>query len=106
YTEWYSDTLCRQIIEYAQNEGFEFVAPSEGFNRMGNIAQFDDTNTSIGTTIGADGSVNSDKLGRTQYKSYREIDFDSPITDFDPNTHTMTEINSPNATDFPRGLTG
>jgi len=106
YTDWYSDDYARQIIEYAQSSGFEFVSPSEGFNRMGNIAQFDDTNTTLGTTIGADGSIHSDKLARMQYKSYRDIGFDSPITKFEPNTHTITEINSPNATDFPRGLTG
>src|SRR5690625_3997134 len=107
YTDWYSDDYCRQIIEYAQSSGFEFVSPSEGFNRMGNVAQFDDTNNSIGTTIGSDGSINSDKLGRVQYKKAENDEvFNRPLTDYASDARTFTEISNPNATHFPRGMSG
>src|SRR5699024_10016988 len=107
YRDEYVDVgYAKEIIDYSLNKGMEWVKPSEGFSRMGNLMQIDDTNTTLGTTIGADGKINSDKLSRMQYKSYRDIGFDSPITDFEPNAHTITEINSTNATNFPSALTG
>src|SRR5699024_2035346 len=107
YRDEYVDVgYAKEIIDYSLNKGMEWVKPSEGFARMGNLMQIDDTNTTLGTTIGADGGVYGGKLGRLQYKSNDEIGFNSPVTDFEPNTRTITEFNTPNAGDFPHGLTG
>src|SRR5690606_7033490 len=65
--EWYSDQYVRQIINYAQSLGFEFVTTQEGIERMGNIAQFGDTK------IGADGTINSNSLGKVRHVGYREV---------------------------------
>src|SRR5699024_12274254 len=38
--EWWDESIAREVIEYAQNKGVEFVTTEEGINRLGNIAQF------------------------------------------------------------------
>ena len=98
---WYTESYMRQVIEYVMSKGIEFVKTQDGINKIGNIAQFGDT------TISADNKITSDRLGKKQYKRREEgVTFDTPITDFPINTETFTDINSPNATEFPRGLPG
>src|SRR5690606_12888066 len=99
--EWYSESYVRQIIEYALSLGFKSCTTKEGIERFGNIAQFGNNK------IGADGSVHGNKIGRVQYKPRTEgVTFDAPITDFELNTETFTDINSANAGEWPLGFPG
>src|SRR5699024_6069152 len=72
--DWWDESVAREVIEYAQNQGLEFVTTEEGINRFGNIAQFgasspymdieDEVMHGGGTVIDADGIIHSYDMGR------------------------------------------
>lgn len=84
YYDWYSDSLVRQIINYAIANGFEFVTTYEGIRRMGNVSEFGQSKiTSEGKFVG----------GVSVEQNLTGITGNTPIYDFPKRTITHTAIN-------------
>src|SRR5699024_9599447 len=114
--EWWDESIAREVIEYAQNKGVEFVTTEEGINRFGNIAQFgasrpymdiaDEIRHGRGTVIDADGVIHSYDMGRYRILPKNSISVDDGAEVFPNNTISSCEITSNNAGDYPRGRSG
>src|SRR5690625_4799311 len=101
-----SKEYYESIIQSALSKGLKFVKLEEGIKHHGNIAQFGGTNREPATTISSD-DVYGKLLGRVRYAERNEgIDANTPITEFQKNTITFTDINTPSADGFPGNFPG
>src|SRR5690625_140625 len=115
YEPIYTQTFIRQIIDYALQEGFEFVTTLEGINRMGNIAQFGEPlrggydtldYVDAGTRVAADGSIHGAQLGNVVRYGDREVANDTLPNFFPNNTISVTKIRSLESNGFPNNSSG
>ena len=83
---------ARQVIEYAQNNGMEFVKLSEFVQEKGNLLQFGDNK------ITANGDVFGGKIGTVQRR--QDITHDSDLYQFEENKVTITRVTPSNATNY------
>lgn len=95
----WTEEKTRQIIEYAQSKGVDFVTLEEGINIQGNIAEFK------GNIISASGEVYGNDLGRTKIIRDTSITAETPIYFFDENKITRVRVHH-NQGGFPENSSG
>lgn len=97
--DWYTESYMRQVIDYVNSKGIEWVKTQDGINKIGNVMQFGQSK------IGADGNIYSNELGRVVIDDSTSIVSSTPITYFKPNTVTLSKIRTNQTGGFPAGST-
>src|SRR5699024_4270970 len=97
--DWYTESYMRQVIDYVNSKGIEWVKTQDGINKIGNVMQFGDTK------IAADNNIYSDELGKVVFDKSTNVTSVTPIEYFKPDAITHSIIRTNQTSGFPAGST-